>query len=68
MKTQIYHYKSQGGWQPFPLDEENGRLWNNFCARLALSRPDDPNPYYEDYIEFIENLKEVKSRSDSEGK
>lgn len=66
MKLQIYHYREKGEWFPFPLKESEGKLWNNFCKRLALTRPDNPHPNSQDLRDFFKN--EEKSRSGSGGK
>ena len=53
----IYHYRGLNGkWIPFGLTPAQGEEWNKFCKRLALLNPKDPNPYFEDYNRFIDNL------------
>ena len=56
MEKQIYHYKDFKGWIPFSLTEKDGKLWNLFCQKLALTRPDEPNPYFSDYLMFMQEL------------
>ena len=56
---QVYHYKNslaQGGWTPFSLSEKDGKRWNLFCQELALINPQDPNPYFADYLTFINKI------------
>lgn len=57
---QIYHYRNDldpNGWTPFSLTEEDGKKWNLFCRRLALSGRDDMYPYFDDYLTFLNELK-----------
>ena len=54
MKLNIYHYKDNNNWVPFFLNKKYGLEWNKFCKKIALSRPNDPDPNYNDYIEFLD--------------
>ena len=56
MKRNIYFYKTHGGWQSFSLKDEEGKQWRSFCNRLALTRTNDPDPYYRDYLDFLNEI------------
>jgi len=56
----IYHYKNgkkPGDWDHFTLSEEDGKYWNLFCQALAIKKPKDPNPYFSDYLMFLNERK-----------
>ena len=56
---QTYFYKNsleKLGWTPFCLTEEHGRMWNLFCQKIGLKNPQDPNPYFSDYLIFMNEL------------
>lgn len=56
---EIYHYlDAKDKWVPFTLTAEQGRKWNKFCQELMIKRPDEPNPYRDDYRDFMDSLKE----------
>ena len=55
-ENEIYHYRtSYGTWEPIVLNKEQGKKWNDMCKKLAIKYPEDPHPYYDDYIEFIKS-------------
>jgi hypothetical protein len=59
METSVYFYRNSekpGDWTPFGLNEADGKHWNIFCTALSLSRPEDPNPYFMDYLSFVNEL------------
>lgn len=57
MKAEVYHYRDADEWKPFTINIENGRRWNLFCAKLMWMRPDNPYPSFEDYIKFLNKIK-----------
>jgi hypothetical protein len=60
MEIQTYFYKNsleKTGWTPFGLNSEDGKKWNCFCVKLGIQRPDHPNPYFDDYMRFLDELK-----------
>ncbi|MEO6721450.1 MAG: hypothetical protein ABIN67_13865 [Ferruginibacter sp.] len=56
MKDEVYFYRNGPTWTPFFCSPEDGKKWVNFCRRLGRKNPKDPNPYHEDYREFLDTL------------
>lgn len=61
MEMQIYHYKEQGEWIPFSLNNEDSKKWNQFCSHIQITRPKEPNPNRSDLELFFNQLKHTQN-------